>query len=230
MPFGKIDFRREYKALYVAGAGPALVEVPELQFLMVDGAGDPNGSQEYHDAVQALFSVSYALKFAVKRAADGMDYKAMPLEGLWWVDDISRFSFNDRSDWRWTVMILQPAVVTEELLAQAVEASVAKRRLPAAGRLRLERFEEGEAAQVLHAGPYSAERPTISRLHDFIEEQGSGLRGKHREIYLTDPSRTARERLKTILRQPVRGRPHRATSRTTGAAQAVGQPAASSVN
>jgi hypothetical protein len=94
----KIDFRREYKALYVAGAGPALVEVPQLHFLMVDGAGDPNGSQEYQDAVQAVFSVSYALKFAVKRAADGMDYRVMPLEGLWWVDDISRLSFDDRSD------------------------------------------------------------------------------------------------------------------------------------
>jgi hypothetical protein len=204
MPPRKIDFRREYKALYAAAAGPALVEVPELQFLMVDGAGDPNGSEEYQDAVQALFSVSYALKFAVKRAADGMDYGVMPLEGLWWVDDISRFSFDDRSDWRWTGMIFQPAVVTEELLAQVVEASGAKRRLPATGRLRLERFEEGRAAQVLHTGPYSAEQPTISRLHEFIEERGLALRGKHHEIYLTDPSRTAPERLKTILRQPVR--------------------------
>ena len=203
MPSSKVDYRREYKALYVASTGPALVEVPELQFLMVDGAGDPNGSQSYQDAVEALFSVSYALKFAVKRASDGIDYRVMPLEGLWWVEDISRFSFDDRSDWRWTVMIHQPPVVTEELLGQAVKASVAKRRLNAAERLRLERFEEGRAAQVLHRGPYSAEQPTISQLHEFIEEQGLQLRGRHHEIYLTDPSRTAPERLTTILRQPV---------------------------
>ncbi len=203
MPPGKTDFRREHAALYTARAAPALVEVPELQFLMVDGAGDPNGSQDYQDAVQALFSVSYALKFAVKRAADGVDYRVMPLEGLWWVDDISRLSFEDRSDWRWTVMILQPAVVTEELLAEAVKTSLVKRRLAAAGRLRLERVDEGRAAQVLHTGPYSAEQPTISRLHEFIARQGLAPRAKHHEIYLTDPARTAPERLRTILRQPV---------------------------
>jgi hypothetical protein len=200
----KLDLRRELKTLYGPPAGrPMLVDVPELSFLMVDGEGDPNVSQDYRDAVQALFAVSYAVKFAVKRAPGGIDYRVMPLEGLWWVDDMSRFTTDDKASWKWTVLIAQPDLVTDELVQQAVAAAAAKRPLPAAGRVRLERFCEGRAAQVLHRGPYSAEGPTIERLHGFIAEQGLRLRGKHHEIYLTDSTRTAPERLKTVIRQPV---------------------------
>jgi hypothetical protein len=169
---------------------------------MVDGEGDPNLSQDYRDAVQALFAVSYAVKFATKRAA-GIDYRVMPLEGLWWVDDMSRFTVDDKASWKWRALIAQPDLVTDELVEQAVATATAKRPLPAAARVRLERFWEGRAAQVLHRGPFSAEGPTIARLHGFIAEQGLGRRGKHHEIYLTDVSRTAPERLKTVLRQPV---------------------------
>lgn len=200
----KVDLRREFKALYGPPAGrPVLVDVPELSFLMVDGQGDPNVSQDYRDAVQALFAVSYAVKFAVKRAPGGIDYRVMPLEGLWWVDDMSRFTVDDKASWQWTALIAQPDLVTDELVHRAVATAAAKRPLPAAGRVRLERFCEGRAAQVLHLGPFSAEGPTIERLHGFIAGQGLGRRGKHHEVYLTDVSRTAPERLKTVIRQPV---------------------------
>lgn len=199
----KVDLRRELKALYGPPAGrPVLVDVPELSFLMVDGQGDPNHSQDYRDAVQALFAVSYAVKFAIKRAA-GIDYRVMPLEGLWWVDDMSTFTMADKAGWQWTALIAQPDQVTEELVAQAVATAVARRPLPAVGRMRLARIWEGRAAQLLHLGPFSAEGPTIERLHSFIAEQRLARRGKHHEIYLTDVSRTAPERLKTVLRQPV---------------------------
>jgi hypothetical protein len=200
----KLDLRRELKTLYGPPAGrPVLVDVPELSFLMVDGEGDPNVSQDYRDAVQALFAVSYALKFAVKRAPGGIDYRIMPLEGLWWVDDMSTFTIHNKADWKWTALIAQPDLVTGELVEQAVATAAAKRPLPAVGRVRLERFCEGRSAQVLHRGPFNAEGPTIERLHGFIAEQGLRLRGKHHEIYLTDFTRTAPERLKTVIRQPV---------------------------
>jgi hypothetical protein len=179
------------------------VEVPELSFLMVDGQGDPNLSQDYRDAVQALFAVSYAVKFAVKRAPGGIDYRVMPLEGLWWADDMSTFAIGDKASWQWTALIAQPDLVTAELVERAVATAAAKRPLPAAGRVRLERLWEGRAAQLLHRGPFSAEGPTIERLHSFIADQELARRGKHHEIYLTDFTRTAPERLKTVLRQPV---------------------------
>jgi hypothetical protein len=150
-----------------------------------------------------LFAVSYAVKFAVKRAPGGIDYRVMPLEGLWWVDDMSRFTVADKASWQWTALIAQPDVVTDELVDKGVATAAARRPLPAVGRVRLERLWEGRAAQVLHLGPFSAEGPTIERLHSFIAGQGLGRRGKHHEVYLSDPSRTAPERLRTVIRQPV---------------------------
>lgn len=198
----RVDLRQELRELYTAGRSPALVDVPDLSFLMVDGHGDPNVAQEYREAVSALFSVSYAARFALRRA-DILDYRVMPLEGLWWVPDMSQFSIADKSDWDWTAMILQPDEVTEEVLAAAKATAAAKRSLPALERLRLERFAEAKAAQVMHRGPYSSEGPTIAGLHAFIAEQGYERTGKHHEIYLSDPSRSAPEKLKTIVRQPV---------------------------
>ena len=199
----KIDLKRELREFYAAKRNPSVVDVPELAFLMVDGHGDPNTSADYRDAVSALFSVSYAARFALKRA-EVIDYGVMPLEGLWWVPDMATFSTADKSEWDWTMMILQPNEVTEAVLAEAKASAAAKRSLPALGRLRLERCAEGAAAQVLHVGPYSAEGPTITALHDFIGEQGRELAGKHHEIYLGDPARSAPEKLKTIIRQPMR--------------------------
>jgi hypothetical protein len=202
----KIDLRRQLKELYAAPKTPVRVSVPRLTFLMADGSGDPSTSSAYREAVAALYAASYALKFALKRAPDRVDYAVMPLEGLWWADDMAEFRTEPRTDWRWTVMIAQPDAVTPERLAEAIRDVGRKRDLPTLGRLRLESLTEGLCAQVLHLGPYSAEGPTIAGLHAFIRERGyafDGRQQKHHEIYLGDPTRTAPPKLKTIIRQPV---------------------------
>lgn len=195
----KVDFRRELRELYTATARPAWVDVPELDYLMVDGHGDPNTSPEYVEAVSTLYTVAYATKFAVRQAG-GIDYTVMPLEGLWWVPDMSRFTMKDKAAWDWTMMIVQPVEVTDELLDLA-KAKAAAKGLPGE-RVRRQRWAEGRAAQVLHLGPYGAEGPTIAALHAFIADQGLRRTGKHHEVYLGDPRRAAPEKLRTILRQP----------------------------
>ncbi|MBI1758691.1 MAG: GyrI-like domain-containing protein [Actinobacteria bacterium] len=198
----KVDHRKALKPLYSATARPALVDVPPLQYLMVDGHGDPNTAPEYGEAVQALYAVAYSVKFAGRRGG-GQDFAVMPLEGLWWVPDMSMFSVADRSAWNWTMMIMQSDGVTPQLVEQAHVAAASKAPAAALERLRLDRVNEGRAAQVLHVGPYATEGPTIERLHAFIAEQGLRLVGKHHEIYLGDPRRTVPERLRTVIRQPV---------------------------
>jgi hypothetical protein len=190
--------------LYRATTTPQLVQVPALRFLCLNGHGDPNTSLAYAAAVQALYSVSYATKFAVKKAG-GSDFKVSVLEGLWWAEDLSTFLTGDKSDWDWTMMIRQPDVVTDEFVQRLAGEVAAKKSMPAARELRLISFEEGAAAQVLHVGPYATEGPTIARLHEFIREQGFTFDGhghKHHEIYLGDPRRSTPEKLRTIIRQP----------------------------
>ena len=199
----KIDMTREHRELYAPGRKPVMIEVPSFSFAMIDGHGDPNVSAAYRQAIEALYSVSYTLKFTLKRGPQQLDYRVMPLEGLWWTPDMADFSVERKSDWDWTMMIRQPEEVTQDLFEQAVATAASKRDLPAATALRLERFAEGPAAQLLHVGPYADEGPAIERLHAFIAEQGCRLTGKHHEIYLGDPRRAAPEKLKTIVRQPV---------------------------
>lgn len=173
---------------------PELLEVPERLLLMADGSGDPN-APAFQTAVGALFTLSYSLKFQLKREL-GLDRKVGPLEGLWWVDD-GPFSFEDRSSWRWTAMIEQP----EEATTAAIDALAREGSLE--GRTRLERFVEGRVAQILHVGPFADEPRTIERLHAFIAEQELRAVGRHHEIYLSDVRRTSPERLRTVIRQPV---------------------------
>src|SRR5687768_16279090 len=200
----KVDPKRELKHLYFPSAKEVVqVEVPTLRFLMIDGEGDPNTSQEYAQAVEALFSVSYTAKFMVKKGPQGLDYSVMPLEGLWWADDLSAFIANDRVSWKWTMMIMQPDFVADEIIAAAMAVVRSKKQLPSLDRLRLEEFTEGRCAQVLHVGPFSEEGPTIERLHAFIAAR-SGLAGKHHEIYLSDIRRADPARWKTIIRQPMK--------------------------
>lgn len=199
----RVDLKREFRALYNAGRDPGLVEVPDLAFLMIDGHGDPNIAAEYAEAVEALYAVAYAAKFIVKRAPDGVDVGVMPLEGLWWTPDMSTFTTEDKSAWDWTMMIMQPDQVTAHVVERAQATATRKTATGAASRVRLEHFTEGLAAQVMHVGPYATEGPTIQRLHAYISDQGYVRAGKHHEIYLSDPRRTAAERLKTIVRQPV---------------------------
>jgi len=200
----KLDLKKEWKQLYQPPVGEiTTVDVPPLHYLMVHGEGDPNTSKSFQDAVEALYSVSYTLKFALKRGPEELDYRVMPLEGLWWVPDMSAFTIEDKSAWDWTMMIRQPEQVDEDLFEQALAKATRKKELPAANLLRLERFAEGLAAQVMHIGPYSAEGPTIQRLHAFIADQGYERAGKHHEIYLSDPRRAAPGKMKTVLRQPM---------------------------
>jgi hypothetical protein len=199
----KIDFKKELKDLYSASANATtIVYVPEMNFLMIDGEGNPNTSQAFKDAVEALYSVSYSLKFMIKKDK-GIDYGVMPLEGLWWTNDRAEFSMDNKGLWKWTVMIMQPQWVTKELVDKAL-AKVKEKKNPAAlHKIRFDAFAEGLSAQIMHTGPFSAEGPTIEKLHSFIKERGHVLREKHHEIYLSDPHRTAVEKLKTIIRHAI---------------------------
>jgi hypothetical protein len=203
MTVTKVDFKRELSRLYRPGRDPALVDVPELAFLMIDGHGDPNVSVEYREAIEALYAISYTLKFAIKKAPGGVDYAVMPLEGLWWSEDPADFLTGTKSHWLWTAMIMQADEVSTEMVVDAIDTARRKRALPAADKLRLARFHEGMAAQLMHTGPYAEEAPNIERLHAFISAEGYALGGKHHEIYLGDPRRSAPEKLRTIIRQPV---------------------------
>lgn len=182
-----------------------LLEVPDLRYLMVDGHGDPNTGGEYADALAALYPVAYTVKFASKREL-GQDYVVPPLEALWWADDMTAFtSARDKSRWDWTAMILLPDGVPADLVEAGVERVRAKSAPASLDKVRLETLREGLAVQTLHVGPYDAEASTLADLHDrFIPEQGLEMAGKHHEIYLSDARRVAPERLRTILRQPVR--------------------------
>jgi hypothetical protein len=200
----KVDLKKELKGLYKTSAKDVVqVDVPAFKFLMVDGQGDPNTSQEYAQAVEALFSVSYTAKFMVKKGPQALDYSVMPLEGLWWADDLSAFAANQRANWRWTMMIMQPGFVADEVIDAAIAAVRSRKGFPALEKLRLDEFTEGRCAQVLHVGPFSEEGPTIERLHAFIDAR-SGLAGKHHEIYLSDIRRADPKNWKTIIRQPMR--------------------------
>jgi hypothetical protein len=199
----KIDLKKTLRHLYLPTAKAVVqVDVPGFQFLMIDGEGDPNTSPAYAQAVEALFSVSYTAKFMVKKGPTGVDYAVMPLEGLWWADDLTAFVSNDRSKWKWTMMIMQPDFVGREVIETAIDAVKRKKALPAVDQLRLEQFVEGPCAQILHVGPFTEEGPTIQRVHDFIAER-SRLSGKHHEIYLSDIRRANPSKWKTVIRQPM---------------------------
>ncbi|NTW41696.1 MAG: hypothetical protein HGA44_17760 [Cellulomonadaceae bacterium] len=196
------DLRRDHPDLYRTPDAPVRLTVPPLRLVMVDGARDPNTAPAYADAVGTLYAASYGVR-AIVKAAGGTPWTVMPLEGLWWALDMADFSVDRRDDWLWTMMIAQPDVVTAGMVEQAVDAAARKGRAPAADRLRFETYDEGDAVQVMHHGPYATEGPTIAALHAFVADQGLELRGKHHEIYLNDPRRVAPSAVRTILRQPV---------------------------
>lgn len=201
----KIDLKKALKHLYQPSAREVVqVDVPPLRYLMVDGEGNPNTSQAYAQGVEALFAVSYTAKFMVKKGPQALDYAVMPLEGLWWADDLSSFVTGDKSQWKWTMMILQPDFVGDDVIEAALAEVRRKKGLAAVDRLRLASFSEGLCAQVLHIGPFSEEGPTIERLHAFIDAR-AGRAGKHHEIYLSDIRRADPAKWKTIIRHPMQG-------------------------
>lgn len=198
----KIDFKKNLKAFYLPSAKVvAEVNLPAMNYLMIDGQGDPNSSADYAAAIEALFSVSYTLKFSIKKGEPGIDYGVMPLEGLWWADDMSVFHTDDKSAWKWTMMIMQPDFITSIQVDKAIETVTKKKNLLALAKLRFASFTEGPAAQILHIGPFSEEGPTIERVHNFIDERGVKS-GKHHEIYLSDIRRADPKKWKTVIRQP----------------------------
>lgn len=199
----KLDYTKERKDLYAPSAGQiTIVDVPEFAFLSIEGEGAPD-SEAYHAAVEALYAVAYGVKFAVKKAADGIDYRVLPLEGLWsWGEGQESYP-GDRSLWRWTAMIRQPGFVTQAIVDAAKTAAAKKKSLPALPLMRFSVLEEGRCVQLLHIGPYAAEHDAILRMRQFIVEHGLRWRGPHHEIYLSDPGRTAPEKLRTVLREPV---------------------------
>jgi hypothetical protein len=198
----KIDLKKDFKHLYQPSAKEVVqVDVPAMSYLMIDGEGDPNTARAYSDAVAALFTVSYALKFMVKKS-NAIDYGVMPLEGLWWTDDMSKFSTADKSNWQWTMMILQPSFVAREVIENAIGEVKKKKNPTAISKIRFEHFAEGTCAQILHIGPFTEEGPTVEKLHEFIDSRGQ-LVGKHHEIYLSDTRKAAPAKWKTIIRQPM---------------------------
>lgn len=200
----KLDLKKEYKSLFTASAKEASeIVVPELNYFMVDGEGDPNNSPVFQEAAGLLYGLSYTLKFMIKKQNLGPDYSVMALEGLWWSDDMKCFDMDNKDIWKWTLMILQPDFITKDLYKKA-KAEVEKKKGISFEKVRFEKFHEGLSAQIMHIGPYATEGPTVQKLHDFIKESGRSLRGIHHEIYLGDPRKAKPEKLKTIIRQPIK--------------------------
>ncbi len=200
----KIDLKKTFKDLYNPSAkAVSEVVVPAMNYIMVDGTGDPNNMSEFQPRVEVLYALSYSLKFASKRQL-GQDYTVMPTEGLWWVDGFKPVdpTVGDRSNWKWTLMVMQPDHITPEMYDSAVEDVRRKKNLALVVACRFENYDEGRAAQIMHIGPYNTEKPNIDRVHSYIAEQGGQPTSKHHEIYVGDPRKSAPEKLKTVIRQP----------------------------
>lgn len=200
----KIDFKKTMKEFYNPPKKFGVVDLPEMLFLMIDGHGDPNTAQEYQDALEALYAVAYKMKFISKKTLE-KDYVVPPLEGLWWAEDMDTFITRDKSAWDWTMMIMVPDWITAEIFNDALEQVRKKKNPTSLDKVRLESYHEGLSVQIMHIGSYDDEGPVLAQIHNkFIPENGYVENGKHHEIYLSDPRRVASEKLKTVLRQPVR--------------------------
>lgn len=204
MAVHKTDYKKELKELYNPKTKVVSeVVVPKINFLMIDGKGDPNTSKEFAAAIETLYPVAYTIKFTIKKST-GLDFGVMPLEGLWWSDDLSDFATGKKDNWYWTLMIMQPKVVTKEIFAKALADVKTKKNPALINKVRFESFTEGASAQIMHIGPFADEGPNIKKIHDHIKELGGKFAGKvqkHHEIYLSDMRRTAPAKLKTIVRQ-----------------------------
>ena len=201
----KRDFKKELKHLYQPSAKEfSVVEVPPMNFLMIDGHGDPNNNPDFQGGMDALYGMVYTIKFALK--PQGIEFVVPPSEALWWMEDMSEFSLETKDRWDWTMMIMQPDEVTDEIVEEARLELARKKDPPALSKLRYERYAEGLSVQIMYFGAYADEGPTIARMHDYIRDNGYQTNGKHHEIYLGDPRRTAPEKLKTVIRQPIKQR------------------------
>ena len=200
----RVDFKKELKNLYSASSkNVCLVEVPKMNYLMIEGIGNPNTSTEYKEAIEALFTLAYAIKFLIRKGELQYDYGVMPLECLWWVDDMNKFDVNKKDDWKWMAMIMHPNMVNKEIVEMGIEQVKRKKNPNALHKIKFDSYHEGKAAQIMHIGPFTEEGPTIQKVHNFIAENNYSIKGKHHEIYLSDIRRASPEKWKTIIRQPI---------------------------
>jgi hypothetical protein len=198
-----IDFKKTIDAYQARRDQLRVVDVPPLQYLMIDGHGDPNTSPAYAEAIRALYPVAYKLKFASRREL-GRDYVVMPLEGLWWAENMEAFTTSrDTSQWDWTLMMMVPDWIDQRMFDAAVQQVGTKDGPVRVNDIRLDPLSEGRCVQTLHVGSFDDEADVLARMHEFIPVNGLRLAGRHHEIYLSDARRVAPERLRTILRQPV---------------------------
>lgn len=200
----KIDFKKELDSYKAKRDKFRIIEIPETQYLMIDGHGDPNTSREFTRAIETLYPVAYKLKFASKIDLK-KDYTVMPLEGLWWSKDMSAFTTNrDKSKWDWTLMIMQPDWITNEMFEEALKKASSKIPQENISKIRFETLKEGLCVQILHIGSYDEETDILAKMHkEFIPNNNLSMSSKHHEIYLSDFRKTPASKLKTILRQPV---------------------------
>jgi hypothetical protein len=199
----KLDFKKEYKHLYNPSANfVSVVDVPVFNYIMVDGQGAPDGA-EAQQAIEMPFPVAYAIKF-ISKARD-KDYGVMPLEGLWWADDMNDFVAGNRDKWKWTYMIMQPDFISQKDFEEAINKVQSKNKEMKLSNVHFDYFAEGKAAQIMHIGPFSEEHTNIRKIHEHIAALGGkfdGLKEKHHEIYLSDMRKVAPSAMKTVLRQP----------------------------
>jgi hypothetical protein len=202
------DYKVEDRKNYSANSNPVLIDVPKMNYIMINGYGDPNG-EEFQKAVEALYGIVYTIKMGFKKIKPPQgyfNYVVPPLEGLWWVED-NNFSLNNKSNWFWTLMIRQPEFINENILEWGIKEATKKKSSIDFSKIRLEMMNEGLCVQIMHTGPYSTEPRTMLKVTNFIKENNLkdevGLLRKHHEIYLSDPRKTKPEKLKTILRHPV---------------------------
>ena len=199
----KIDFKKTLDSYQAKRGVFRLVEVPPLHYLMIDGHGDPNTSPAFAEAIETLYPIAYKLKFASKQGL-GRDYVVPPLEGLWWADDMDACSNRDESQWDWTLLLLVPDWIDQAMVDAAVEQVAAKDPPARLGDVRFDLLDEGLCVQTLHVGSFDDEGPVLQKLHEeFIPNQGLTPTGHHHEVYFSDFRRTAPDKLRTLLRQPV---------------------------
>jgi len=204
----KVDFKKKYRSLYYPTADVVkMVDVPPMQFITVDGHGNPKNSKQFQDGLEALYALAFAVKMLFKKMEppDGYyDYIVPPLEGLWWVADLEKFTRARKSEWQWKLMIRQPEFVSESLIRELLAEIIAKKDNPSLRHIKHEIFHEGLSVQILHIGPYREESKTITKINEFNQTQGLVINGKHHEIYLGDPRRSEPDKLKTVIRYPVK--------------------------
>ncbi|MDD1755312.1 MAG: GyrI-like domain-containing protein [Methanomassiliicoccales archaeon] len=197
------DWRKDLKELYFPPADKVVeVVVPRLKFLTIEGEGDPNSSPVFQRAVEALYTLSYTLKFSIKKSDAAKDFKVGPLEALWWNTEEGTLVQGKKGNWAWKATILQPSIIEDSMVADARHTAIKKKENPSLNLVNLEELEEGRSAQIMHIGPWSAEAENIMRVKAFIEAKGGTFNGKHHEIYMSDPRRIEPSKLKTVIRQP----------------------------